>query len=116
MVKGQSLFHVSVAGNKHEFIFNQCMQCTPSLDDLDTESLCILLRWATEDEVDHTLTCDPRNVDILRACKWFGIEPWESVLGTVHLLCSNFAVSPFIEELPWSNHRFYLNRFYRYFK
>lgn len=45
--------------------------------------------------------------------EWFGVVSFDTIVGTVHVLRSNFAIHPFTPELPWSHHRFYINRFYR---
>ena len=53
----------------------------------------------------------PGNVVI--AGEWFGLAPIESVEGTVHIVRANMAIHPHTPELPWTSHRFYINRFYR---
>jgi len=96
VAKVMALFHVSWSTGSEECAFVQFMQCTPPLDSVD---------------------------DILKSTRgrpvvvgdWYGIEPVQSIVGSVHVVRSNFAVSPFTKELPWSHHRFYINRFYRDF-
>jgi len=115
IAKVVALFHMSCHGRKQELAFVQFMQCTPPLDHVDDILQCVCLRWATEDGVDHTVTPVPTRGRPVLAGDWYGIEPVQSILGTVHVVRSNFAVSPYTQELPWSHHRFYVNRFYRDF-
>jgi len=107
------LFHISIGGRREECAFVQYMQCTPPVDEVDDLLRCVCLRWATDDGIDHTVLPVPSRGRPVVVGEWYGIEPMQSILGTVHVLRSNFAVAPFTSELPWSHHRFYINRFYR---
>ena len=108
-----ALFHISTYGWKHECAFVQYMQSTQPIDAVDRELKCLCLRWATEDEIDHTLSDVPDDGQPVEVGKWFGIEHVDSIMGSVHVVRSNFTVHPFTPEIPWSHHRFYVNRFYR---
>lgn len=110
-----SLFHVRKRGMHDECAFVHYMQCTPPLDGLDDILHCISLRWATDNGVDYTLSSLPIRGDPVVVGEWYDIIPINCIIGTVHVLRSNFAVQAVTEELPWSHHRFHINRFYRNF-
>lgn len=42
---------------------------------------------------------------------YYGLVSFSSGVSTVNLLCSNIAITAFIDKLPWSLHCYYLNRF-----
>ena len=93
-----------------EMLYVQYMQVTPPIDNVEKALNCVYLRWATDDEVDHTVSTQP--VRTISVGEWFGMIPVGAVKGVVHVLRSNMAVHPFTKEKPWPTHRFYLNRFY----
>lgn len=103
----------SFNGKVGEFAFIQYFDCCPPADAIDKELGCVCLRWARTDD-EHGASSNmisPGNVVI--AGEWFGLAPIESVEGTVHIVRANMAIHPHTPELPWTSHRFYINRFYR---
>ena len=72
-----------------------------------TEKLlnCICLKW----EADTSSV----NQHTLSASESYGIVPFQSVCGGIHIVRSNYAIKPFSSELPWTEHRFQVNRFYK---
>ena len=105
-----------VSKENREFAFIQYMQCTPPLDEIDLTLNCICLRWATVDEVDRTVETELSHskVSSMEEGEWYGMEPFESIFGSVHVVRSNLGIPPFTEGLPWPKHRFYINSFFPY--
>jgi hypothetical protein len=88
----------------------QYLTCTQPADDIDNTLDCICLRWETEDGLDHST----KNVDHARtieAGEEYGLIPFHSICGTCDLIRSNYAIHPFMKEIPWTHHKFYVNRF-----
>ena len=82
------------------------------MSNIYTELGCICLRWATADEEDRTLDIQPSlNVNHVLEGEYHGLAPFSSIESTVTVVRSNIAIAPFTDQLPWSSHRFYLNRF-----
>ena len=109
-----ALFHVKYGQTRQEYAFLQYMQCVDPVDAVDSTLKCICLRWATTDEVDHTTSALPEQGGTVCVGEWYDIVPVDTIVGAVHVVRSNFSISPFTSVLPWSHHRFYVNRFYRY--
>lgn len=111
------LFTLSVSNTTftQDLVFVQYMTVTSPKDGVDQSLRCICLRWETEDGIDHSLD-SMRNVqkDSLFAGEWYGLVPFHSICGTCHILRSNVAIQPFTEQLPWTHHRFYVNRFFHH--
>ena len=109
------------------------MEVTPPIDGVDSALDCVcLLQWETGEEVlrastphrqpaSQNFTHNPTDLETpqrtkrnkVLASEWFGIVPFSTIEGSIHVLRSNFAVHSLSDELPWTDHRFYINRFYR---
>jgi hypothetical protein len=73
---------------------------------------CVCLLWATEDNIDHTV--DPSThirAGQIETAEWYGLVPFDSIVGTVQVLRSNIPIPPFTSQIPWPLHRFHINRF-----
>lgn len=84
--------------------------CTQPTDEIDNILDCICLRWETEDGIDHS----KKNVgheSMIEAGEEYGLIPFQSICGTCELIRSNYAIHPFTTEIPWTHHKFYVNRF-----
>ena len=85
----------------------QYLECTPPADAIDRELGCICLRWVNADggeEIDGSCHY---------GAEWFGLEPVEAIRGSIHIVRGNMAIHPHTQELPWTEHQLYVNRFYR---
>jgi len=105
----------SKGNNFHkEYVFVRFMITTPPLDKVDKALGCINLRWETEDGIDYTVrdNCSRRS-DVIVSGENYGLVEFQSVCGDMQLIRANYAISPFCKELPWTHHRFYVNRFLR---
>lgn len=97
-----------------EMCFVQYMDVIKPLHKVDEALRCVCLRWATGEDHDYTMLpfgAAPVERSVTVGA-WYGTEPFGSLLGVVHVLRANYAVHPLTPELPWSHHRFYVNRFY----
>lgn len=107
------LFHVRCkALNFHkEYAFIRFYECTEPK--IPTEKIlnCLCLRWETRDEVDHS-NKSTTDVDYITTGEHYGLVPFQSLCGVVHIVRSNYALPPFTKELPWTHHRFQVNRFF----
>jgi hypothetical protein len=98
---------------KKQFAFVQFMEVTKCLTTVDEALGCVCLRWATEDNIDHTV--DPSThirAGQIETAEWYGLVPFDSIVGTVQVLRSNIPIPPFTSQIPWPLHRFHINRFY----
>ena len=93
-----------------EFALVRFYICTPPSDYIDDTLGCICLRWETEDGNDHSRTAVSEN-DSIEAGEQYGLIPFQSICGTCEVVRSNYAIHPFTQELPWTHHKFYVNRF-----
>ena len=109
------LFHLKGITNHpaKEYAFVQFMEVTSCLTKVDEVLGCVCLRWATDDNIDHTL--DPSThirAGHIETAEWYGLVPFDSLIGTVQVLRANIPISPFTSPIPWPLHRFHVNRFY----
>lgn len=51
--------------------------------------------------------------ELVAADEWFGVNPFQITVSTVHVAQANTAVHPFTTMLPWSIYSFYFNRLFR---
>lgn len=67
---------------------------------------------STDDEMNHTV--EPgrtsRKWKIMMIREWFGVQPFRSTQGTVHVLRYSYSISPFSSGIHCPDHRFYINR------
>ena len=110
--KTMLLFHLSVPGFnlKEELAMVKFYTCTPPLDKIDDTLNCICLRWETEENTDYTIPGTEHD-NTITATEKYDLISFQSICGVAHILRSNYAIPPFTEELPWTHHRFYVNRF-----
>ena len=106
------LFHLSVRNTSFhkEMALVKYYTCVSPLDVVDKHLNCICLRWETEDGEDYSQT-DCVTTNSINAGENYGLVNFQTVCGVVHVLRSNYAIAPFTSELPWTHHRFYVNRF-----
>jgi len=109
------LFHLD--GIPHhpakQYAFVQFMEVTECSTTVDEVLGCVCLRWATEDNIDHTL--DPSahiRAGHIETAEWYGLVPFDSLVGTVQVLRANIPIPPFTTQIPWPLHRFHINRFF----
>ena len=93
-----------------EYAFVKFFMCTPPKDEIDNILNCVCLRWETEDGIDHSSE-EITGSDTITAGEQYGVVPLKSICGTCDIIRSNYAIHPFTQELPWTHHRFYVNRF-----
>ena len=84
--------------------------CTQPTDEIDNILDCICLRWEMEDGIDHSKE-NIGNATMIEAGEEYGLIPFQSICGTCDLIRSNYAIHPFTTEIPWTHHKFYVNRF-----
>ena len=106
---------------EQQYAFVRYMRCTPPLDAIDRNLNCVCLRWETTEDTpedctsqytDIDSTTQPRDANKIITGESYGLVSFKSLCGVVHLVRANYAVKPFTKELPWTQHRFYVNRFY----
>jgi len=109
------LFHINCEhiGFHNEYALIRFLTCTNPVDAIDKELNCVCLRWETSEESNSARPTDPHpvNADAIVAGENYGLVPFSSLCGTVHLVRANYAIHPFMKEIPWTEHRFYVNRF-----
>ena len=111
------LFHLHhpFLSKPKQYVFVQFMEVTQPLSKIDEVLGCVCLRWATGDKIDHTIPdVNSRQPEHIETAEWYGLLPFESILGTVNVLRSNIPIQPFTPKIPWPMHRFYVNRFYKH--
>lgn len=98
-----------------ELAYVRYMECVPPLNNVEETLGCVCLQWATADSVEEQDGAERESgaEGGVVAGEWFGVIPFQSILSTVHIVRANIAVQPFTTELPWTSHRFYINRFFR---
>jgi hypothetical protein len=109
------LFHLNEYGQRQpkQYAFVQFMEVTRCLSKVDEELGCVCLRWATADNVDHTINASTHiSAGQIEAAEWYGLVPFDSIVGTVQVLRSNIPIPPFSSQIPWPLHRFRINRFF----
>ena len=95
-----------------EFAFVKFLVTTPPRDKVEQQLGCVMLRWETEDNIDHSIiNVEQYQNNTIRAGENYGLVSLKSICGTMQLIRSNYGVHPFTKELPWTHHRFYVNRF-----
>ena len=110
--KVQLLLHVTCENTnfRKELAFLKYFICSAPVDEVDKILNCICLRWETEDGIDHSLSPGSLGQHIL-AGEHYGLASFQSLCGVAHIVRSNYGIHPFTEELPWTHHRFHVNRF-----
>jgi len=103
--------HSSQKSYHKEFAFVQFYECTKPATVSEKILNCICLRWETADGVDYS-TMSTENSDHICTSENYGVIPFSSICGVAHVIRSNYAIKPFTPELPWTHHRFQVNRFY----
>jgi len=95
-----------------EYAYVRFIITTTPLHEIDKKLGCVCLRWETEDGIDHTLekNCTMEN-EVISSGENYGLVQFQSICGTMQLIRSNYGIQPFTDELPWTHHRFYVNRF-----
>lgn len=74
----------------------QFMECNPRSDEIDQTPGCMCLPWGTENETDHKMEGRMCNEwKWLETAEWFGVEPFSSIRGSVHVIGSNCGIAPF---------------------
>ena len=96
---------------RKEFALVRFFTCTPPQDDIDKILDCVCLRWETEDGIDHSSSM-VKNKDTILAGEQYGLIPFQSICGTCHVIRGNYGIYPYTQQLPWTHHRFYVNRFH----
>lgn len=111
-----SLREGGAKGTQKPYAFIQFMDYTKPADSFDSSLRCVIVRWSTQDETDHSLhqPSGTGRSNIVHAAPWFGLIPLESVSGKIPIVRSNYNVHPFSVAKAWIYHRFYINRFYKY--
>lgn len=106
------LFRLTVESGTYDedLAFVQYYVPTPPRDEIDNILDCICLRWETEDGEDHS-SDKVADSSIIEAGENYGLIPFKSICGTCDLVRTNYAIHPFTTELPWTHHKFYVNRF-----
>ncbi len=110
--KTMLLFHLKIASLRFhkELALVKYYTCTPPRDHIDSVLNCVNLRWETEDNIDYTINNGIQNESIT-ASENYGLVSFQSICGEAHVVRANYAVHPFTKEIPWTHHRFYINRF-----
>lgn len=107
------LFRISCEEKTYskEFALVKFFTCCRPTDNIDKILGCICLRWETEDGLDHSNSVF-KDKDTIRAGEQYGLIPFQSICGTCQVIRSNYGIHPYSEELPWTHHKFYVNRFH----
>ena len=88
------------------------MEVTKPVTAADKALKCVCLRWATDDNIDYTVSPEKEIQRGQMECgEQYGFIPFNSIVGTVQVVRSNIPVPPFKDPTPWPLHRFYVNRF-----
>lgn len=109
------LFHFGCGSKTEKYCFVQYMHTIPPLDMVDQSLGCVCVSCKTIDSVNYTVQDPPTGMrtDGIEVGELYEVVKFATILGTVHVLRSNFAIQPFSNDLPWTHHRFYVNRLYR---
>ena len=94
-----------------ELAFVQYMTCFAPKTAVEKSLGCICLKWSTWDPDNGSVDSND-TASHSAGGPWFDLIPASTISGTVHIVRSNFPVKPFTKQMHWSDHRFYLNRFY----
>ena len=107
------LFHIrSKVLNFHkEYAFIRFYECTAPITLTEKLLNCLCLRWETRDVVGHSNNATG-NEDYITTGDHYVLVPFQSLCGVVHIVRSNYALPPFTKKIPWTHHRFQVNRFY----
>ena len=97
-------------GYTEELALVRYYKCIEPLDKMDEILDCICLRWETEDEEDYSAKALLDN-DVIVAGEQYGLISFQTICGTCEVVRSNYAIPEFQKELPWTHHKFYVNRF-----
>ena len=94
--------------SESEFAFVQYFNVVPPRGELDSVLGCVRLEWAKDQDQENG------NVG---ARKWYDLVPIEAVRGVVHVVRGDYGVNGTLltkdmEDTPWTEQFFYLNRFY----
>ena len=97
-----------------EYVFVQYFEIQELEDEIDSALDCVRLRWA-RDEAEDDSRKRKGNLDPVR--KWFDLLPVSSIRGVVHVVRGDYGIegrcaTRGIDEVPWYNQSFYINRFY----
>ena len=109
------LFHLSAAESDiGEFAFVQYMEVTKPISKQESTMGCVCLRWATDDELDRkTDIARYLEQDTIDVAQWYDVVPLSTIIGKVHVVRANMGIPPLTEQLLWTLHRLYINRFHR---
>lgn len=105
---------VGIAECGGELVFRHYFQITHSVNETDVEPYSVHIRWAAEDEIDHSIWFSPSNYGTIKAGKWYEAAPFSFIVSIHHIMPENNYVPLFCPELPRLVHRFYVNRFHQY--
>ena len=106
------LFHLNVPSVEFhkELSLVKFYTCTPPKDRVDRILDCLCLRWESDNNIDYTAR-EYKTTNCVEASENYGLVSFQSICGVAHVVRSNYAIHPFTQQLPWSHHRFYVNRF-----
>ena len=108
------LFHLSCRNQAYSksLVFVKYLTFAPPTDPIDKVLNCIVLRWETADGLDYADIYKNSNIpSTISVGENYGIVQLDSLCGSVQAIRSNYCIKPFTKELPWTHHRFYVNRF-----
>lgn len=94
-------------------MFFQYTECMGPLHKLAGLVKCIYSGWSTDHEASHTFAghVEPGPGKRLTVQKWFELEPFHSIKGTVDVTCSNPNIELFTKWLHWPQQQFCDNMF-----
>lgn len=98
-----------------DYVFLQCMESTPALDEVDKELCSLCLRWSTTDVEDKSAVGGEGLNDKteLNGVEWFEAETFSAIRGVMYVVPGRCGTSTLSTSLQWTYHHFYMSRFYR---
>lgn len=113
------LFHLilsSTSSDTNEFSFVHYFEVTSPIDPVDKALQYLVLRRATEGEVDPSIEFESENVLTIAVVECHSLVPFDLILSVHRTVAANSCVVLLTPEVPWPAHCYYVNIFYQYGK
>lgn len=100
-----------ICGVKTAFV--QYFDNTDPVDEVNLALNCGHLRWATENETDHSTAYISMSADNVKIGEWYDLVLLSSKVSEIHIVRFNYTVKELAQQLRWRSHCFYDSRFYQ---
>lgn len=107
------LHFITRANNEvsREFAFVRYFEITQCIDNVNRVLNCICLQWAAGEQCNNTVSRNVQANDYFGVRERYVVTTFSSISSTHHIVRSDYCVFPFISQLQWPAHPFYVKKF-----